>query len=293
MVAQPVFQEIAAADGTVEVVKVRVGVAGLLDLAAVDAKLLPELADHAILWLARQKHVEVNAVSSVDQQTQPARGNLGLIPIRRHQQIRIIRSVDAEIAAMREIQLRGRKKITDGNLVDGAARLYIVGCDMGEMLQKRNIRAFSAAEESVEHFGSGFVLVLMLDDAVAALPEIVCRRPCRRLKRGNGVRFLTLFLRAGERFILHDEKKSSSNGFSGAELFQKLQIVLLLHPAAFVRLLRHLPAHGFNVPVHIRALGDDLDLQLDRRDFEITDERIHNIPLLSCAAEQKVDRHNF
>ena len=105
MVAQTILQEIAASDGTVEIVKVRVGVTGLLDLAAVDTKLLTELADHAILRLPRQKYIEVNAVPGVDQQTQPPRRNLGFIPVRRHQQIRIVRSVDAEIAAMREIQL--------------------------------------------------------------------------------------------------------------------------------------------------------------------------------------------
>ena len=83
---------------------------------------------------------------------------------------------------MRKIQLRRRKKITDGNFVDGAAQLYIVGCDMGDALQKRNIRAFSAAEKCIEHFGGSFVLILMLDNAVAALPEIICRRPRRCLQ---------------------------------------------------------------------------------------------------------------
>ena len=47
------------------------------------------------------------------------------------------------------------------------------------------------------------------------------------------------------------------------------------------------------MPVHIRTFRDNLDLQLDRRNFEIADERIHNVPLLSCAAEQKVDRHDL
>ena len=47
------------------------------------------------------------------------------------------------------------------------------------------------------------------------------------------------------------------------------------------------------MPVHIRTLGDDLDLQLHGRDFEIADKRIHDIPLLSCAAEQEVDRHDL
>ena len=40
---------VRADEGAAGIVKVRVGVAGLLDLAAVDAKLLPELMDHAIL----------------------------------------------------------------------------------------------------------------------------------------------------------------------------------------------------------------------------------------------------
>ena len=45
--------------------------------------------------------------------------------------------------------------------------------------------------------------------------------------------------------------------------------------------------------VHIRAFRNDLDLQLDRRNFEIADERIHDVPLLSCAAKQKIDRHDL
>ena len=45
--------------------------------------------------------------------------------------------------------------------------------------------------------------------------------------------------------------------------------------------------------VHIRAFRNDLDLQLHGRDFEIADERIHNVPLLSRAAKQKIDRHDL
>jgi len=47
------------------------------------------------------------------------------------------------------------------------------------------------------------------------------------------------------------------------------------------------------MPVHICALGDNLDLKLHRCDFEVADERIHDIPLLSCAAKQKIDRHDL
>ena len=43
---------------------------------------------------------------------------------------------------MREIQLRRRKKITDGNLVDGAACLYVVGCNTGDALQKTEYPCF-------------------------------------------------------------------------------------------------------------------------------------------------------
>ena len=77
---------------------------------------------------------------------------------------------------MREIQQRRRKKITDGNLVDGAACLYIVGCNMRNALQKRTIRAFSAAKKRIEHVGSGFVHPAML----YALPRSMIGRSCRR-----------------------------------------------------------------------------------------------------------------
>ena len=68
IVAQAVFQEVAAADGAVQVIKVGVGVAGLFDFTAVNAQLLAQLPDHPVLGLAGEKHIHVDPIPGVDQQ---------------------------------------------------------------------------------------------------------------------------------------------------------------------------------------------------------------------------------
>lgn len=56
VVAQPFLQEVAASDSTVQIVKVRVGIAGVLDLTAVDTELLSKPLHHAGLRLAADEH---------------------------------------------------------------------------------------------------------------------------------------------------------------------------------------------------------------------------------------------
>ena len=43
------------------------------------------------------------------------------------------------------------------------------------------------------------------------------------------------------------------------------------------------------VAVNIRAAGQDLDLQLDGRDFQVRNEGVDDIPLLSCAPQHEID----
>ena len=47
------------------------------------------------------------------------------------------------------------------------------------------------------------------------------------------------------------------------------------------------------MPVQVGTLGNDLDLHFDRADLEKRDERVDDVPLLSGAAQQEVDRYNF
>ena len=55
----------------------------------------------------------------------------------------------------------------------------------------------------------------------------------------------------------------------------------------------HLLTHRVQVAVNIRAAGQDLDLQLDRRDFQVRNEGVDDIPLLSGAPQHEIDRDNL
>ena len=59
----------------------RIGIAGFLDFAAVDTELLPQLSDHAVLWLPREKDVQIDPVAGVDQKAEPTGGNARFITI--------------------------------------------------------------------------------------------------------------------------------------------------------------------------------------------------------------------
>ena len=71
IVGKPLLQEVPAADSTVQIVKVAVGIAGFSDLGTVDTKLLTELVHHTFLRLTGQKQVDVDPVAGIDKQTQP------------------------------------------------------------------------------------------------------------------------------------------------------------------------------------------------------------------------------
>ena len=81
VVSQAIFQKIPGTDGTVQVVKVRIGVAGFPDLAAVDAQLLAQFADHAVFWLPGEENVQVDAITGIDQETEPPGRDLRLITV--------------------------------------------------------------------------------------------------------------------------------------------------------------------------------------------------------------------
>ena len=90
VVAQAFFQKVAASDGAVQIVKVRIGVAGILDFAAVDTKLLAQSLYHAGLWLAADEHIQINAITGVDDERQPTGRYLRLIAGGWYQQIGIV-----------------------------------------------------------------------------------------------------------------------------------------------------------------------------------------------------------
>ena len=133
------------------------------------------------------------------------------------------------------------------------------------------------------------IFVFMAHNAVAALPQIVRRRPGRCLQRRDCLCFLVSPARARQRLIFKDQEEPPRNGFARAELIDKAQIVLLQNPAMRVGFMLQFFSHRFHMPVNIRTLGQHFELYLDRRDLEVADEGVDDASLLRCAAQQEVD----
>ena len=60
-------RKVTAADGTIQIIKIRVGITGFLNAAPVDTQLLPEFPYHAVFGLLGQKHIQVNAIARIHQ----------------------------------------------------------------------------------------------------------------------------------------------------------------------------------------------------------------------------------
>ena len=138
VVSQPFFQKVSASDGTVQIVKVRVGIAGVLDLTAVDTELLPKPLHHAGFRLAADEHVQIDAIPGVDDKGQPAGRHLRLIAGGWHQQIGIVEPLNADMPPVGEVNAVRCKELRAGNGVDlGFQSLFLVlGNDLADAIRQ-------------------------------------------------------------------------------------------------------------------------------------------------------------
>ena len=99
------------------------------------------------------------------------------------------------------------------------------------------------------------------------MPQVIRSRADRALQGADG--FPLLFGALGIRpwLILKNKKKAACNGFTGADLLYKLQIILLHQPALFIGFLRHFAAHRVHMAGNVRPARQNLKLQLDRTDL--------------------------
>lgn len=145
----------------------------------------------------------------------------------------------------------------------------------------------------VEGIDRKLIVVFRDQHLIAALLEIIdCGAGCR-LQGGNGLRFLVAAFPACPRLIFKYHEEAARSGFPCADPVNKRQIVLLQQAAVFIGLLRHFLLHDLPVPVQVGTLGNDLDLHFDRADLQKRDERVDDVPLLSGAAQQEVDRYDL
>ena len=268
VVAQPFLQEVAASDSTVQIIKVRVGIAGVLDLTAIDTKLLSQPLYHAGFRLAADEHIQVNAIPGVDNERQPAGRNLRLIASGGHQQIGIVESVNTDMPPVGEVDAVRGEKLRTGNGVDLRFQsfLLILGNDPANSIRQR--RSGVAAQQMVEGIDRKFIIVFRDQHLIAALLEIIdCGAGCR-LQGGNGLRFLVIPFPTCPCLIFKHHEEPARGGFPCTDPVNERQVVLLQQATVFIGFLRHLLLHDLSVPVQVGTLGNDLDLHFDRADLQ-------------------------
>ena len=153
--------------------------------------------------------------------------------------------------------------------------------------------ALIPAQQVIEDINGKFVLVFGDDDLVPALAQVVGGRMDGALEGLDCFIFLLRPPGIGPGLILENQKEPPCNSLTGADLLHKIQVILLHQAALLVFLMGHLPAHRVQVAVDVRTAGQDLDLKLDGRDFQVRNEGVDNIPLLPGAPQHKVDRDNL
>ena len=107
----------------------------------------------------------------------------------------------------------------------------------------------------------------MDNDLVAALTQVIGCRVDSTLERLNCLIFLF-----GRRVLFQGsyskiKKKRRVTASWGADLLNKIQIVLLHQAALFIVLLRHFTAYCVQVAVDVGTPGKHFDLQFDGTDF--------------------------
>ena len=185
------------------------------------------------------------------------------------------------------------KELRTGNGVDLRFQplFLILRNDLADAIRQRH--GAVAAQQVIKRIDCEFIIVFRDQHLVAALLEIIDRSTGCRLQGGDGLIFLVAAFPACPRFVLEYHEEAACSGFPCADPVNERQIVLLQQAAVFIGLLRHLLLHDLPVPVQVGPLGNDLDLHFDRADLQERDKRVDDVPLLSGAAQQEVDRHDL
>ena len=100
-------------------------------------------------------------------------------------------------------------------------------------------------------------------------------------------------LGSGQRLMFKNEKEPPRKSFSGAQLADEPQIVLLKFTAVRVGFLRQFSPHRLHMAVDVCTFCQYLKLYLHRRNFQVADKRVDDIPLFLGTAEEEVDRNDL
>ena len=227
VVSQSFLQKVSAPDGTVQIIKVRVGITGVLDLTAVDTELLAQPLHHAGFRLAADEHIQIDAIPGVDDKGQPAGRHLCFVAGRWHQQIGVIKPINADMPPVGEVNAVRGKKLRAGNGVDlGLQPLFLVlRDDLANPIRQRH--GAVAAQQVIKRIDCEFIIIFWDQYLVAALLQVIDRSAGRRLQGGDGLLFLVAAFPACPRLIFKYHEEAACSGFPCANPVNERQIVLL------------------------------------------------------------------
>ena len=118
VIGQAFLQEVSASDGTVNIIEIRIGIAGILNSGSVDSQLPSNSLYHLFLVLPGQEHIHIDPVTCVDYKAQPACRNLCTVAIGGNQQIGIVKTVDADVVPMGKIDRPRSDKLIDRDIIN-------------------------------------------------------------------------------------------------------------------------------------------------------------------------------
>ena len=133
--------------------------------------------------------------------------------------------------------------------------------------RQRLDRTFISAQQIVEDIYGKFVLVFVGNDLVTALTQVIGCRVDSTLEGLDCLIFLFGTPCVVPGLILEDQEEASCNRLMGADLLNKVQVVLLHQAALLIVLLCHFSTHCVQVAVDVGAPGKHFNLQFDRTDF--------------------------
>jgi hypothetical protein len=142
-------------------------------------------------------------------------------------------------------------------------------------------------EEVIQDVYGKIVVVFVLDNFIAALPEKYCCRLCNGIQLGNSIFLISSS--AANSFILEDDKEAACNCFLGTNLTNKIGIVLLEYTASLVSFICNFLLDLVKMSVYVRFLGEYLELNFRGADLEVGHKGVDDIPLFTGTAEKEVD----
>ncbi len=234
----------------------------------------------------RVKTDPCRSIARIDQKAEPSCGHLCFIASRGNKEICVVKAVHTDIAAMGKVNLRRRIKLVYWYRVQVAPRSDIVCKDLFDLLRPRLCVAFLTAKDVVEDFRRGLIFVFMGNNLIPTLPEVIACGTGSCLEGRYGFFLLMPRLVPGNGSY-SNTKEAPGNGLPGAQLTNKLQIIFLKCPAGIRFLSQFFPNH-IQVPIDICPFGECLDLDFDRRYFEIADKGVNNAPLFPGASQKKL-----